>query len=161
MTSFSNCTEELSFASFFYTQSIHSLRIRLTSYPCNKYEQIMPSYLLSVNYVVISVMTGNPPKGGSLTCSGHVKPISIYNVLQKYAHIGLNQNLFRSTTLDIIARFLTMLPLFVFMWWEDSQKILGSAWVEKSRVSALGWMDDNRTMRGIMKRSVSKRTWLM
>ena len=26
--------------------SIHSLRIRMTSYPCNKYEQITPSYLL-------------------------------------------------------------------------------------------------------------------
>ena len=26
----------------------HSLRIRITSYTCNKYEQIMPSYLLSV-----------------------------------------------------------------------------------------------------------------
>ena len=30
--------------------SIHSLRIRMTSYPCNKYEQITPSYLLSVKY---------------------------------------------------------------------------------------------------------------
>ena len=29
-----------------------------------------------------------------------------YTALQKYAHIGLNQNLFRSTTLDIIARLL-------------------------------------------------------
>ena len=29
--------------------SIHSLKIRMTSYPCNKYEQITPSYLLSVN----------------------------------------------------------------------------------------------------------------
>ena len=31
--------------------SIHSLRIRMTSYPCNKYEQITPSYLLSVKYI--------------------------------------------------------------------------------------------------------------
>ena len=31
--------------------SIHSLRIRMTSYPCNKYEQITPSYLLSVNHI--------------------------------------------------------------------------------------------------------------
>ena len=30
--------------------SIHSLKIRMTSHPCNKYEQIMLSYLLSVNY---------------------------------------------------------------------------------------------------------------
>ena len=30
----------------------------------------------------------------------------LYTVLQKYAHIGLNQNLFRSTTLDIITRLL-------------------------------------------------------
>ena len=29
--------------------SIHSLKIRMTSHPCNKYEQIMLSYLLSVN----------------------------------------------------------------------------------------------------------------
>ena len=29
---------------------------------------------------------------------------STYTVLQKYAHIGLKQNLFRSTTLDIITR---------------------------------------------------------
>ena len=29
-----------------------------------------------------------------------------YTVLQKYAHTGLNQNLFRSTTLDIITRLL-------------------------------------------------------
>ena len=28
--------------------SIHSLQIRMTSHPCNKYEQIMPSYFLSV-----------------------------------------------------------------------------------------------------------------
>ena len=28
--------------------SIHSLRIRLTSYPCNTYEQITPCYLLSL-----------------------------------------------------------------------------------------------------------------
>ena len=43
--SFSNCTEELSFASFFYTQSENSNDV----IPCNKYEQITPSYLLSVN----------------------------------------------------------------------------------------------------------------
>ena len=30
--------------------SIHSLKIRMTSHSCNKYEQIMLSYLLSVNY---------------------------------------------------------------------------------------------------------------
>ena len=30
--------------------------------------------------------------------------ISFYTVLQKYAHIGLKQNLLRSTTLDIITR---------------------------------------------------------
>ena len=29
-----------------------------------------------------------------------------YTVLQKYVHIGLKQNLLRSTTLDIITRFL-------------------------------------------------------
>ena len=30
--------------------SIHSLKILMTSHPCNKYEQITLSYLLSVNY---------------------------------------------------------------------------------------------------------------
>ena len=29
--------------------SLHSLKIRMTSHSCNKYEQIMLSYLLSVN----------------------------------------------------------------------------------------------------------------
>ena len=33
--------------------SIHSSRIRMTSYPCNKYEQITPSYLLSVNWLSV------------------------------------------------------------------------------------------------------------
>ena len=47
-----------------------------------------------------------------------------YTVLQKYAHIGLNQNLFRSTTLDIITRLLDNTAFqFVFVWWEDFQKI--------------------------------------
>ena len=32
--------------------------------------------------------------------------LSAYSVLQKYAHIGLKQNLLRSTTLDIITRLL-------------------------------------------------------
>ena len=31
---------------------------------------------------------------------------TLYTVLQKYAHIGLKQNLLRSTTLDIITRLL-------------------------------------------------------
>ena len=42
-----------------------------------------------------------------------------------------------------------MLPLFVFMWWEDFQNI--------SRMCVGGeveGLDDNSTMRGIMKRSV-------
>ena len=38
--SFSNCTEELSFASFFYTQFENSNDV----IPCNKYEQITLSY---------------------------------------------------------------------------------------------------------------------
>ena len=46
-----------------------------------------------------------------------------YTVLQKYTHIGLKQNLLRSTTIDIITRLLTTLPLFVFTWWEDFLKI--------------------------------------
>ena len=43
------------FASASLRSSIHSLRIRMTSYPCNKYEQITPSYLLSVNYCSLSI----------------------------------------------------------------------------------------------------------
>ena len=39
--------------------SIHSLRIRMTSYPCNKYEQITPHYLLSVTAYVFQPWT-NP-----------------------------------------------------------------------------------------------------
>ena len=36
-------------------------------------------------------------------------------------------------------------------------RFLGSLWVDKSRVLASGWMDENSTVRGIMKRSVSNR----
>ena len=80
--------------------------------------------------------------------------ISIYTVLQKYAHIGLNQNLFRSTTLDIITR-LHYSAVFVCVHVVGSfQKISRKCVVEKSRVSALGWMDDSSTVHGIMKRSV-------
>ena len=32
--------------------SIHSLKIRTTSHPCNKYEHTMLSYLLSVKYFI-------------------------------------------------------------------------------------------------------------
>ena len=35
--------------------SIHSLRIRMMSYPCNKYEQITPSYLLLANQERVQV----------------------------------------------------------------------------------------------------------
>ena len=31
--------------------SVHSLKIRMTSHPCNKYQQITLSYLLSVKYL--------------------------------------------------------------------------------------------------------------
>ena len=45
----------------------------------------------------------------------------------------------RSTTLDIrYYQILDNLPLFVFMWWEDLKRFLGSGWVEKSRVPASG-----------------------
>ena len=36
--------------------SLHSLRIRMTSYPCNKYEQITPSYRLSVKYILTDLL---------------------------------------------------------------------------------------------------------
>ena len=45
---------------------------------------------------------GNCPDTSEHTCHG----LDNYTVLQKYAHIGFNQNLFRSTTLDIVTRLL-------------------------------------------------------
>ena len=38
--------------------SINSLKIRMTSHPCNKYEQIMLSYLLSVKHSHLIDCTG-------------------------------------------------------------------------------------------------------
>ena len=65
---------------------------------------------------VVSAKRGNPPLYGRLYC------LAYHTVLQKYAHIGLNlkQNLPTSTSLP---NCLTMLPLFVFTWWEDFLKI--------------------------------------
>ena len=37
--------------------SIHSLKIRMRSHPCNKYEQITLSYLLSVKYFMHTTKT--------------------------------------------------------------------------------------------------------
>ena len=79
---------------------------------------------------------------------------SNYTVLQKYSHIGLNQNLVRPTTLDIITRLHHYCLCLCSCGGKIFKRFLGSAWVEKSRISALGWTDDNSTMRGIMKRSV-------
>ena len=60
---------------------------------------------------------------------------AIYTVLQKYADIGLNQNLFRSTTLDIIARLLdNAVFVCVHVAARFSKKIEGG----ESRVSASG-----------------------
>ena len=44
----------------------------------------------------------------NIICSDCLHPLCYQHdsVLQKYAHIGLNQKLFRSTTLDIITRLL-------------------------------------------------------
>ena len=42
------------------------------------------------------------------------KQRSLYTVLQKYARIGLKQNLLRSTTLDIITRQLDNIPLCLY-----------------------------------------------
>ena len=39
--------------------SIHSLKIRMTSHPCNKYEQITLSYLLSVNCIDLFLMSSH------------------------------------------------------------------------------------------------------
>ena len=59
-----------------------------------------------------------------------------YTVLQIYTHIGLKQNLLRSTTLDIITRLLDN-AAFVCI------QVVGTfskdfSWVDKSRVSASG-----------------------
>ena len=50
-------------------------------------------------------------------------PIKLYTILQKYAHIGLKQNLLRSTTLDIITRLLDNAAFICVTWWEDFLKI--------------------------------------
>ena len=63
-----------------------------------------------------------------------------YTVLQKYAHIGLKQNLLRSTTLDIITRLLdsaAFVCVYVMGRFSKDFSEVG-AWVEKSRVSASG-----------------------
>ena len=41
----------------------------MTSYPCNKYEQITPSYLLSVKYIIIATSA----KLKALDCSSIIK----------------------------------------------------------------------------------------
>ena len=44
----------------------------------------------------------------------------------------------------------------MFTWWEGFLKTSRvEKWVGKSRVSASSWMNDNSTVLGIMKRSVS------
>ena len=77
---------------------------------------------------------------------------TVYTVLQKYVHIGLKQNLFRSTTLDIITRLLDNAAFVCVHVVGRFSKDFSE--VHKLRVSALGGMDGNGTVRGIMKRSV-------
>ena len=57
MTSFpfSNCTEELGL----HLVLLNSLKIRMTSYPCDKQEQITLSHLLSIKYSMMSNRQGN------------------------------------------------------------------------------------------------------
>ena len=64
----------------------------------------------------------------------------LYTVLQKYAHIGLKQNFFKSTTLDIITRLLDNAAFVCVHMVGRSSKDFSEvrAWVEKSRVSASG-----------------------
>ena len=42
---------------------LHNLTIRMTSHPCNKYEQITLSYLLSVKYTKNRIFTKNMVHG--------------------------------------------------------------------------------------------------
>ena len=81
---------------------------------------VLSKEIAIVLYIIISV--GQFFQNHTL-CK-HFGLASIYTVLQKFAHIGLNQNLFRPTTLDIITKLLDN-AAFVFMWWEDFQKISG------------------------------------
>ena len=63
----------------------------------------------------------------------------LHSIAEIYAHIGLNQNLFRSTALDIITRLLGNAAFVcVHVVGRFIKRFLGNAWVEKSRVSALG-----------------------
>ena len=79
----------------------------------------------------------------------------LFPVLQNYTHIGLKQNLLRLITLDIITRLLdnaVLTCMHVLDWFSKDFSELRR--VEKSRVSALCRMNDNSTVRGIMKGSV-------
>ena len=81
-----------------------------------------------------------------------------YTVLQKYVHIGLKQNHLKSTALDIITRMLDNAAFVcvhvVGRFSKDFAEVCGLR--IKSRVSASGWMDDNSTVHGIMKRNVKR-----
>ena len=79
-------TENTSSASL--RSSIHSLRIRMTSYQCNKYEQITPSYLLSVNWTTTHTL-------GTTTHTLVSAREPIISVNFPPAWIGSNNNIFR------------------------------------------------------------------
>ena len=81
----------------------------------------------------------------------------VYTVLQKYAHIGLNQNLFRLTTFDIITRLFDNAAFVcvhvVGRFSKDFSKVRGLR--SQGFQLLVEWMT-TVTMRGIMKRSVSE-----
>ena len=71
--------------------------------------------------------------------NARISNYSNYTVLQKYAHIGLKQNLLRWKTLDIITRLLDNAAFVcVHVVGRFSKDFSEVPWVGKSRVSTSG-----------------------
>ena len=68
--------------------SIHSLKIRMTSHPCNKYEQIMLSYLLSVNEYLVLIFLQPPLQGVLCKTSPLTKP-SVFTYVGPICHSNI------------------------------------------------------------------------
>ena len=130
---------------------LDNLKTCSQTYPCDPYDLRRISCHSKNHSQLFGAKTTTASRSlDRFNCKKHD---SLYTVLQKYAQIGLKQNLLRSTTLDIITRLLDNAAFVcvrvVGRFSEDFSEVR----VEKSRVSASGWMDDNITVRGIMERS--------
>ena len=56
---------------------IHSLKTRMTSHPCNKYEQITLPYLLSVNYYMVNKHTVEDKRVSLVVASVPIKRLQV------------------------------------------------------------------------------------